>query len=56
MFAFSKKYDIMNAKDKQVTPKATFVYPAPLANEYPAKQDGKRVSANSLALIRELMI
>ena len=40
-------YDIMSAKEKQAAAKQTFVFLAPLANEYPAKQDGERVSANS---------
>ena len=40
-------YDIMSAKEKQTAAKRTFVFLASLANEYPAKQDGK---------IRELMI
>ena len=41
------EYDIMSAKEKQTAAKRTFVFLASLANEYPAKQDGK---------IRELMI
>ena len=34
---------------KQATPKAAFVFHVPLANEQPAKQAGKRVSAGSRA-------
>ena len=39
--------DIMSAKEKQAAAKQTFVFHAPLANEYAAKQDRKRDSANS---------
>ena len=42
-------YDIMSTKEKQATPKAAFVFHVPLANEQPAKQAGKRVSAGSRA-------
>jgi len=37
----------MSAKEKQAAAKQTFVFLAPLANEYPAEQDVQRVSANS---------
>ena len=39
----------MNTKEKQATPKAAFVFLVPLANEQPAKQAGKRVSAGTRA-------
>ena len=39
----------MSTKEKQATPKAAFVFHVPLANEQPAKQAGKRVSAGSRA-------
>jgi len=37
----------MSTKEKQATPKAAFDFLVPLANEQPAKQAGKRVSAGS---------
>jgi len=40
-------YDGMSAQEKQATPKATFVFLAPLENEQPAQQAVKRVSAGS---------
>ena len=40
-------YDGMSAQEKQATLKATFVFLAPLENEQPAKQAGKRASAGS---------
>ena len=42
-------YNVMSTKEKQATPKAAFVFHVPLANEQPAKQAGKRVSAGSRA-------
>ena len=39
----------MSTEEKQATPKAAFVFHVPLANEQPAKQAGKRVSAGSRA-------
>ena len=46
-FPKTATYDIMSAEEKQAAAKQTFVFPAPLANECPAKQDKKRDSANS---------
>ena len=43
-FAF---YDIMSLKEKQAAAKQTFVFLGSLANEYPAKQDVERDSADS---------
>ena len=40
---------IMSTREKQATPKAAFVFLVPLANEQPAKQAGKRVSAGTRA-------
>lgn len=48
--------DIMCAKEKQATAKQTFVFLAPLANEYPAEQDVQRVSANSNCKIGEFLL
>ena len=42
-------YNVMSTKEKQATPKAAFVFLVPLANEQPAKQAGKRVSAGTRA-------
>jgi len=39
----------MSTKEKQATPKAAFVFHVPLANEQPAEQAEKRVSAGSRA-------
>ena len=39
----------MSTEEKQATPKAAFVFLVPLANEQPAKQAGKRVSAGTRA-------
>ena len=39
----------MSTQEKQATPKAAFVFLVPLANEQPAKQAEKRVSAGSRA-------
>ena len=39
----------MSTEEKQATPKAAFVFHVPLANEQPAKQAGKRVSAGTRA-------
>ena len=46
-FLLFEFYDIMSAREKQAAAKQTFVFLAPLANEYPATQDEKRVSAYS---------
>ena len=46
-FLLFEFYDIMSAREKQAAAKQTFVFLAPLANEYPAKQDAERVSAYS---------
>ena len=42
-------YNVMSTEEKQATPKAAFVFLVPLANEQPAKQAGKRVSAGTRA-------
>ena len=42
---YCKKDDIMSLKENQATPKVAFGFLGSLANEYPAKQDVKRGSA-----------
>ena len=42
-------YNVLSTKEKQATPKAAFVFHVPLADEQPAKQERKRVSAGSRA-------
>ena len=44
---YCKKDDIMSLKENQATPKVAFGFLGSLANEYPAKQDVKRGSADS---------
>ena len=46
-YCVSYAHDIMSTKEKQATPKAAFVFLVPLANEQPAQQAVKRVSAGS---------
>ena len=40
-------YNVMSRKEKQAAAKQTFVFLGSLANEYPAKQDVERDSADS---------
>ena len=46
-FKIMKGRAFFSEEGKQAAAKQTFVFLAPLANEYPAKQDAERVSAYS---------